>query len=47
MPYPRKQAIAIFMDTKRRKGEAAAQAFGRKHRADFKGSGRTPYKRSR
>lgn len=35
MPYPRKQAVAIFLDLKRRKGAAAADKFGRKHRADF------------
>jgi hypothetical protein len=35
MPYPRKQAVAIFLDIKRRKGKGAARKFGRKHRSDF------------
>ena len=39
MPYKDpKQAKAIFLDIKRREGLAAAKAFGRKHREDFKGS---------
>lgn len=38
MPYPRKQAQAIFLDIQRRRGEAAAEAFGRKHRDDLKKS---------
>lgn len=38
MPYDDpKQAVAIFLDIKRRQGAAAARAFGRKHREDFKG----------
>jgi hypothetical protein len=36
MPYPRKQAQAIFLNIKRRKGEGAAREFGRKHRSDFR-----------
>lgn len=36
MPYSNpKQATAIFLSIKRKKGEAAAEAFGRKHREDF------------
>lgn len=31
MPYPKKQATAIFLDLKRRKGDKAAHAFGRKY----------------
>ena len=38
MPYPRKQAVAILLDKKRREGLAAAEAFGRKHRADLQKS---------
>jgi hypothetical protein len=37
MPYKRDQAVAIFLDVKRRKGKKAAEKFGRKHREDFKG----------
>lgn len=43
MPYDDpKQAVAIFLDIKRRKGAAAAKAFGRKHSEDFKGRRRKP-----
>lgn len=48
MPYKDpKQATAIFLDIKRREGMAAAKAFGRKHRADFKGDKRPRPYRSR
>lgn len=37
MPYENpRQAVAIFLDIKRRKGDAAAHRWARKHRADFK-----------
>lgn len=36
MPYPRKQAVAIFLDKKRREGLAAAKAFGRQHKSSYK-----------
>lgn len=37
MPYDNpKQATAIFLSIKRKKGEKAAKAFGRKHREDFR-----------
>ena len=36
MPYSNpKQATAIFMDIQRKRGMAAAKAFGRKHKADM------------
>jgi hypothetical protein len=48
MPYPKKQAVAVFMDIKRRQGLEAAKAFGRKHRDDLskgaKAHGQRPYK---
>lgn len=47
MPYKDpKQAIAILLDKKRREGQAAAEAFSRKHRADFKKNNRRtkPYR---
>lgn len=53
MPYSNsKQPVAIFLDIKRRQGLAAAEAFGRKHRAEMakgaKGAhGQRPYKRSK
>ena len=41
MPYDNpKQAVAIFLDIKRKKGLKKAKEFGRKHREDFKGAGR-------
>lgn len=49
MPYSNpKQATAIFMDIKRRRGLEAAREFGRKHRTDMsKGAkaaaGKRPY----
>ena len=43
MPYDNpKQAVAIFLDIKRRQGSAAAKAFGRKHRGDFKARRKKP-----
>lgn len=45
MPYDPKQAKAIFLNIKRKKGLAAAKAFGEKHAADFrKSTGQRPYK---
>jgi plasmid stabilization system protein ParE len=38
MPYKQKQARAIFLAIKRKKGTKAAKAFGRKHRASFRNS---------
>lgn len=35
MPYKQKQARAIFLSIKRKKGLRAAKAFGRKHRRSF------------
>lgn len=36
MPYSDpKQAVAIFLSIKRKRGLAAAKAFGRKHADDF------------
>ena len=50
MPYKDpKQATAVFLNIKRRRGMAAAKAFGRKHREDFKSEGRPnrPYRSRR
>lgn len=48
MPYAnRKQAVAIFLNIKRRQGQKAAEAFGRKHRADFKVESRNSGYKSR
>jgi hypothetical protein len=53
MPYSNpKQALAIFLEIQRRRGQAAAEAFGKKHSADMsrgakaaaKASGRRPYR---
>lgn len=46
MPYSNpKQAKAIFLNIKRRRGMAAAKAFGRKHAEDMaKDGGQKPYK---
>jgi hypothetical protein len=38
MPYKQKQARAIFLSIKRKKGLKAAKRFGRKHRASFRNS---------
>jgi hypothetical protein len=35
MPYKQKQARAIFLSIKRKKGLKAARRFGRKHRKSF------------
>lgn len=35
MPYDQKQAQAIFLNIKRKKGAKAARAFGKKHRQDL------------
>lgn len=35
MPYKQKQARAIFLAIKRKKGTKAAKKFGRKHRKSF------------
>ena len=43
MPYPRKQAVAIFMDIQRKRGQAAAEAFGRKHRGDMAKSAKSAH----
>jgi len=40
MPYKQKQARAIFLSIKRKKGAKAARRFGRKHRASFRNSAR-------
>lgn len=41
MPYSNpKQPTAIFLNIKRRKGEAAAKAFARKHREEMSASAR-------
>jgi hypothetical protein len=40
MPYDPRQAKAIFLSIKRKKGERAARAFGKKHREDFKAPAR-------
>lgn len=43
MPYDDpKQPVAIFLNLKRRQGMAAARAFGRKHRDEFKKRRRKP-----
>ena len=53
MPYSNpKQAVAVFMDIKRKKGLDAASAFGRKHREDMVRGAKAshegrPYKRGR
>lgn len=45
MPYPKKQAVAIFLDIRRRQGEAAAKSFAHKHSADMaRGKGERPYR---
>jgi hypothetical protein len=41
MPYPKKQATAIFLRKKREEGLAAAKAFGAKHSEDLSGKGRS------
>jgi plasmid stabilization system protein ParE len=38
MPYTQRQARAIFLNIKRKKGKKAARRFGRKHRASFRNS---------
>ncbi len=46
MPYDNpKQAKAIFLNIKRKKGLAAAKQFGEKHREDFRYTSR--HKRSK
>jgi hypothetical protein len=40
MPYSRDQAVAVFLDIKKKRGERAAKKFGKKHSQDFKGTGR-------
>lgn len=41
MPYSNpRQPVAIFLSIKRRRGEAAAEAFGRKHRDEFRKAAR-------
>lgn len=45
MPYSRKQAVAIFLSIKRKKGEGEAEAFGKKHRQDFKKSNKRKSRR--
>jgi hypothetical protein len=49
MPYENpKQATAIYLDIKRRQGQAAARAFARKHSGDMaKNRGAKPYKSRR
>jgi hypothetical protein len=42
MPWPPKQRVAIFLDVKRRKGEAAAEAL--MHEAGY-GGGKARHKR--
>lgn len=43
MPYDDpKQATAIFLDIKRKKGLKKAKEFGRKHRQDFRDKSYTP-----
>lgn len=45
MPWKNpKQAAAIFLNLQRRKGLAAAEAFGRKHREEMSQGARRPYK---
>lgn len=45
MPWPEKQRVAIFLDTQRRKGTAAAKSL--MHEAGYGGdSGTSPVKRS-
>jgi hypothetical protein len=44
MPYSNpKQAVAIFLDLQRKKGQEAARAFAQKHKKDMSG-GKKPYK---
>lgn len=49
MPYDPKsgQAQAVFLAIKRRKGEAAAKAFGRKHRGDLAAAAKATKRRRR
>lgn len=45
MPYSNpKQALAVFLDIQRKRGQAAAEAFGRKHREDMARGAKSAHK---